>query len=60
MKISKKLVIGFAAVIGLAVTLGIVGLFQVNAMNINLQDITNVQMVSAENTVETKYEFEGE
>ncbi len=58
MKIHVQMIIGFAIILGLAGVIGTMGLIQINAVNKNLDNITETQLVAIDDSLEIQYHFE--
>ncbi|MFX1570177.1 MAG: methyl-accepting chemotaxis protein [Promethearchaeota archaeon] len=55
MNIGRRMVFGFSVLILLCSVIGIVGIFQINAVNANIQTITNKYLITVEDSREIKY-----
>ncbi|MFX1277089.1 MAG: methyl-accepting chemotaxis protein [Promethearchaeota archaeon] len=58
MNIGKRMSIGFGFLMIIAAIIGIVGLMQVNSLNVSLTEITSHEMVVADNTMEAITDME--
>ncbi|MFX1297647.1 MAG: MCP four helix bundle domain-containing protein, partial [Promethearchaeota archaeon] len=52
MKIHTRMILGFAIVLGLAATIGILGLIQINSLERNLNKITQTHIIALDNVME--------
>ena len=55
MNIGRRMVFGFSVLIILCTVIGIVGIFQINAVNANIKKISNKYLVAVEDSREIKY-----
>ena len=55
MNIRRRMVFGFSVLIILCTIIGIIGIFQITAVNANIQIITNKYLVAVEDSREIKY-----
>ncbi|MCK4778912.1 MAG: MCP four helix bundle domain-containing protein, partial [Candidatus Lokiarchaeota archaeon] len=55
MNIGRRMVLGFSVLIILCIIIGIVGIFQINAVNANIKTITNKYLLAVEDSREIKY-----
>jgi len=55
MNIGRRMVLGFSVLVILCIIIGIVGIFQINAVNANIKTITNKYLLAVEDSREIKY-----
>ena len=55
MNIGRRMVFGFSVLVILCIIIGIVGIFQINAVNANIKTITNKYLLAVEDSREIKY-----
>ena len=55
MNIGRRMVFGFSVLLILCIIIGIVGIFQINAVNANIKTISNKYLVAVEDSREIKY-----